>query len=752
MASASTSQADPANVPVQGEEPSDRLAAIETTLVALQQAIEGLGANVGNVVEQVSSKLQQHESIVEKFHLDAQRVAAATHEALQRLEMDSDNKESKIQRLFEAAHAAQQRFDNLEGALRSIQATLQQPQLQQQPAAPATPQPVSQSQQDPWAAAAAVNTSASATAPAAGAAFSVPYGPTAPTGGSLAGYSVNPRLDKIDIFDGDKMLFRSWKLKVEVHLTEGREDVRKVLEWAEGQGSSSIDIATEQTAPGHGFTLDARQVSESIYAFLVKTTGHNLMAKKEKINRGAGLEFWRVLNEEFEPSSHKWKMANAQQVIKPTRVTSLSDLSDALDKWEVKLGRSGLNMPEWAKLSGLMDLVPENLCREMEQSTLLVSYDQKLDYVRRVLKDYKANSEAAGVNQADKMAIGSFQMESPKPPEQQTSTSPTSRPEEEWKANEFFQQLASFMKGSKGRGKGGGKGEPSTTKFDGDCNYCGKYGHRQAECRKKTRDMQKGQSAFKGGGKGGKGAWTNSWKKGINAVEEEGGGEWVWKSSAADEQGEQQPPWSICSVGNGIESAKKMPLPPGLKLSSSWGPLEDHQEVLESTEFHQKEFPVLQATGAQKMKAKLTNMCSAKDNNKCHINCCGVNAIWKKTPPTAPVMAVHGKTPPPGFLYKEVLVDSGACESVSARGEFPGHEIEPSPGLRDGVMYTSAGGEEIPNEGQQTISSTATLCFRLLPSRVPSWQCREFVRRAMTSSSGRTARAESFRTLRPASL
>ncbi len=45
-------------------------------------------------------------------------------------------------------------------------------------------------------------------------------------------------------------------------------------------------------------------------------------------------------------------------------------------------------------------------------------------------------------------------------------------------------------KGSKGSGPKGGKGP-----FQGNCNYCGVYGHRTNECRKKDADL-------KGKGKG----------------------------------------------------------------------------------------------------------------------------------------------------------------------------------------------------------------------------------------------------------
>ena len=43
-------------------------------------------------------------------------------------------------------------------------------------------------------------------------------------------------------------------------------------------------------------------------------------------------------------------------------------------------------------------------------------------------------------------------------------------------------------KGKKGKDKDGDKGGrgKATDKFDGDCGYCGKWGHKRADCRRKT--------------------------------------------------------------------------------------------------------------------------------------------------------------------------------------------------------------------------------------------------------------------------
>jgi hypothetical protein len=55
------------------------------------------------------------------------------------------------------------------------------------------------------------------------------------------------------------------------------------------------------------------------------------------------------------------------------------------------------------------------------------------------------------------------------------------------------------------------------------------------------------------------------------------------------------------------------------------------------------------------------------------------------------------------YIFKEVLIDSGACESVTPSSAFKDFPIEESQGHIDGTNYVSASGTDIPNEGQQII-------------------------------------------------
>ena len=69
------------------------------------------------------------------------------------------------------------------------------------------------------------------------------------------------------------------------------------------------------------------------------------------------------------------------------------------------------------------------------------------------------------------------------------------------------------------------------------------------------------------------------------------------------------------------------------------------------------------------------------------------------------VGAVQYKTEHEGWTKVRVIPDSGAIESVAPSGMAPLYEVQPSEGSMRGQKYVTASGDEIDNEGQQTIPS-----------------------------------------------
>ena len=363
----------------------------------------------------------------------------------------------------------------------------------------------------------------------------------------------------------------------------------------------------------------------------------------------------------------------------------------------------GLEIPEWAKNSGLLELVPEDVKHKIDQNPSLETYEHKLHYVRLLLRDHKGVKEVAQMTakNPDAMSIGSVE-----PGHHQGGH------DDDWNkqfANMAEQIVASFMKG-KGKGKGKNNtdtfGKGGAAKFDGDCNYCGKHGHKKAECRLRISDEAKGIFQNKAKGQT-KGSWAKGWQKGgVNAVDSsDQGGDWIWqpKEESKTEDLEPQAPWQIAHVG--------VKQPPGLTCQNPWSVLSEPEcrggvteDEKTNIEREHAAFPLL---GTNIKKKNKNNGCYiAKDknfNNKIGKNIHHLGGIHclneKKKEEHVMAMNMQDKK----YHYKEVLIDSGACESVAPPGEFPDYEIAESQGQRDGIAYVSASGKDIPNEGQKVI-------------------------------------------------
>ena len=63
----------------------------------------------------------------------------------------------------------------------------------------------------------------------------------------------------------------------------------------------------------------------------------------------------------------------------------------------------------------------------------------------------------------------------------------------------------------------------------------------------------------------------------------------------------------------------------------------------------------------------------------------------------------------PEFYEVETTLDTGATTHAADRVDFPGYEVEESPGSRAGQQFGCAGGKALKNEGQMTINMVSPL-------------------------------------------
>ena len=545
--------------------------------------------------------------------------------------------------------------------------------------------------------------------------------------------SINPRFDKIPVLEGNRQDYKDWRAKVVEHIASGRQDVRKTFQWAENCQTQEITEYMEKTAPDQN-TLDVVELSEALYGVLVKLTGSYWATKRELVPIGRGFEMWRVISQDMEPKSEEWQSANATKVLEPSRAASLMELDRALDTWLVQIGRSGLEIPDWGKTIGLRKLVPVDVLDSLTRSTTLVTFQDQLRYVRALIRDKHAVQEAMSVSSKtttsadnNKMDVGAVQQgcrHQAKEGEENcgksdgVSDSGSSR-------ERLMEEIFSFVSnrlGGKG-GKPGGKGEgKGAGRFQGECHYCGKVGHRKSECRKLTADMQKGKAGGKsndgkGGGKGqngkgfgGKGynQWGGYSGKWVNAL----GEEFTWhpdEETAGMESGDLT--WQMCPV---MATRPVVGKPPGLPVSThnpfSVLELEEDEEDQRSQGAHERHLRELQQkrTINQKVYKPKPKMRPVIDKKKWQRmnDCCSGNlcAVLTTSPPYEQkqvVSAVQRRAP--SYRKVDCLVDSGAADSVANPGDFPESPVQESPGSKEGMCYYLADGSPVPNEGQQQV-------------------------------------------------
>ena len=237
----------------------------------------------------------------------------------------------------------------------------------------------------------------------------------------------------------------------------------------------------------------------------------------------------------------------AAKIYKPARCKHYNMVKSSLDHWGQDLKmyeRIAGSTTDDNKLYGIRQIVPEELEHDiMRNAHTLKTYDlvrKYIDeqvYMRRDMGPKKSSN-------LDSTHIMSDESFSEKIDEMYKLCMLCAEGYENNDLNDNIDDhskwdaLCSFLKGG-GKGSKGGGGE-----FEGNCNHCGKRGHRLRDCWEKDKEMQqkgkgKGKDGGKGGGLGGgvsKGQWGGGVGGGKGFGAAGGKGQWggVVKDSMAE--------------------------------------------------------------------------------------------------------------------------------------------------------------------------------------------------------------------------
>jgi hypothetical protein len=158
------------------------------------------------------------------------------------------------------------------------------------------------------------------------------------------------------------------------------------------------------------------------------------------------------------------------------------------------------------KKSDLFRILPENVMKDLRRSPEMnlekISYNKLVETITQMVKD----SNTAPVP----MDLDALKEDKE---EEANNTNANNKNEEspdvecgKCEDESYIQVYGSdgslYYISPKGKGKGKGEGGKGSPTFDGNCLWCGRYGHRLRDCRAYTSHMQKGGAPMKGKGKG----------------------------------------------------------------------------------------------------------------------------------------------------------------------------------------------------------------------------------------------------------
>eukprot|EP00435_Cladocopium_sp_Y103_P054329 s305_g17.t1 len=291
--------------------------------------------------------------------------------------------------------------------------------------------------------------------------------------------------------DDAEAKFRLWSVKLEDYVfgVYGGKS-REVLEWASSMETEVTDREINNAFGAAADLLDQwddiEDFNSQLYSVLRATTEGIPWDVVENSPTGAGLGAWRNLHRRFDPSTGSRKRTMLHALTNPERA-NYETLQSALERWKMLRSRYDRKrdqfgareaLPESLAMNALEKLVPN----ELEQHLLLnfARFRTFEEMEREVVNYIEAKT-------GNKMIISSNFAKA-------ASSSQATPMDVDGLVRVVTGSISSLAK-TKGDGKGKGSSGKPSTKFEGTCNNCGKYGHRSRDC---WSVPAKGQSGGKG--------------------------------------------------------------------------------------------------------------------------------------------------------------------------------------------------------------------------------------------------------------
>ena len=311
-----------------------------------------------------------------------------------------------------------------------------------------------------------------------------------PMGSPTSGSVVRPGLlidtkayGKLRTFSGKEEDWTTWAFVARSYMDLLSHEYRDLVQHAElmdGPNDLSLDKLSP-TAVAHGWTL---------YNVLVQSVEGRALSILMGAEANNGLQAWRMLMDSYEPRIGGRYTAMLMGIIGPQwQNVKESEFLETLDSWEVLVRRyqdqSGEEVTPATKCAVVMKFAPQGIRLALRTSSSAIGSDY--NKLKKCVKDYlqtgvafdpQGMSRAANSGDVQPMDVGAL--------------------EKGWKGKGSKGSYGKSSKGKKGKeekGKSGKKGvkgkskwSGSSGRFEGNCSYCGKYGHKKADCKTRERD------------------------------------------------------------------------------------------------------------------------------------------------------------------------------------------------------------------------------------------------------------------------
>ena len=551
---------------------------------------------------------------------------------------------------------------------------------------------------------------------------------------------------KIKRFLEDEAFFPDYLLFVESHA--GDITLQDQQQWGQDYAQAHNGKDPDVLRLNHQLYQVLAQNLSGVALGIVKSLAADITTR--------GANAWIRIMKEYRGFTGQRMLGLIQRIISPKRVNKYSDVSAAVANWELMIteyengskmqGGNQFLFDDYLKVHGFKLLMPLELDRDITRlSTTVVGYAAIKNYALEqaaLKKDpvFTSPMTNAPTAKAAPMDLDLLWQDFVNEKGREHDELQSARDREDPGSGGVSQDqtsLYAFGKGGKGKG---GKDHGKGGSFPGNCHHCGRYGHRAAQCPVKDAEMAQARAGHSKGKGGWKGQWGSGTGKGFNNVKGKGKG-WSGKGTYwFDEAPTQQTDWNV--PGNWLYSISKKeddtPHPQMTKVQNSYSVLDTEDEFADDivlpaaldavddllSEADMIQHPKLQLQQAdqkavcqngqwidvrskkkmQKMKktvrwkpfiGALWETCRSKD-------CCPVQPAAREEVELA---GVNYRSEEAGWTKVRVIPDSGAVESVAPANMAPNYRVHKSPGSERGQMYTTASGDEIPNEGQQFLPS-----------------------------------------------